>query len=175
VSIQPPSDILLDVAQAADPMKSLEATQRLMRLGTTDKTGIAFSGVMKTTSPEASILSSAGSRIGGGAGSLAHGTMPVSDDPQAKAFKGLQALIFQNLFEVALPHDTSMGNGMAGDAWRSMMAEHLAKQMSEVVDLGIMPKTGSLHDALELNKHTHHSAASSDAPFNQRKSFGRTS
>jgi len=174
VSIQPPSDIVLDVAQAADPTKSYEATQRLMRIGQTDNSGAAFSGIMQNVSSQSDVLSSLGSRIGAGP-ITPRNAVPVSTDPQAKAFKSLQALIFQNLLEVALPHDESMGKGMAADAWRSMMAEHLAKQMSDAVDLGLMPKTGALHDALEAGKQAHKSDTSSDLLFNQRKSFGRSS
>jgi len=176
VSIQPPSDIVLDVAQAADPTKSYEAAQRLARIGATDPSGAAFSGIMQGASPlsHADPLAGIGGRIGSAPGPM-NLRMNVADDPQAKAFKGLQALIFQNLFEVALPHDSTMGEGMAADTYRSMMAEQLGKQMSEVVDLGIMPKTGSLHDALEASQHNHKPGQSSGLTFNQRKAFGRSS
>ncbi len=140
MSIQPPSDIVLDVAQAADPLKSAAAAQRLMRLSASDSASGNFSGVLENLPPMTDNSVNLRNRLQGGSGP---GTPVAATDARSKAYKGLEALIFQNLFETTLPHDSSLGNGMAGGVWRSMMAEQLAKQIVNVVDLGVIPKSGS--------------------------------
>lgn len=158
MSIQPPSDIVLDVAQAADPVKSLAAAQRLTKLSPSDGAGDGFSGVLENLAPLTDNSASLRSRLNvmGGSGSSA------ATDARTKAYKGLEALIFQNLFETTLPHDTSLGPGMAGDVWRSMMAEQLSKQIANVVDLGLMPKSPASHK-IEPG-HTLSSGASTETP-----------
>ncbi len=140
MSIQPPSDIVLDVAQAADPLKSMAATQKLMRAAASDPSEQGFGDVMENVSAPMADAANAQSRLGFmsvGSGSAHPG--PV--DAKTKAYKGLEALVFQNLFETTLPHDESLGTGMAGDVWRSMLAEQLGKQTANVIDLGLFPKT----------------------------------
>ncbi len=70
-------------------------------------------------------------------------TAPVPMNDQAKAYKGLEELVLQRLVEVMLPKEDSgvFGGGTAGDVWRSMLAEQLAKQIGKSVDLGL-GKTG---------------------------------
>jgi hypothetical protein len=91
----------------------------------------------------------------------AHSSLPhlSPEDARTKAYKGLEALVFQNLFETTLPHDESLGSGMAGNVWRSMMAEQLGKQTAKLVDLGLFPKTGSAHDHQALKSTLHKNAA----------------
>ncbi len=143
MSIQPPSDIVLDVAQAADPLKSMAAAQKLMRATATDPSNEGFGEVLENVSAptgDANLQSRLGfMSVAPGAGH------PSAVDPKTKAYKGLEALIFQNLFETTLPHDESLGAGMAGDVWRSMMAEQLGKQAANVIDLGLFPKTKASH------------------------------
>ncbi len=150
MSIQPPSDIVLDVAQAADPVKSMAATQRLTQMGALDGTGGDFSGVLENLSPPLDNTAGLRTRLGAMGGSPGIG-QAAPTDARAKAFKGLEALVFQNLFETTLPHDTSLGSGMAGDVWRSMLAEQLGKQTAKMIDLGLMPKSGPAH-APETNR-----------------------
>ena len=146
MSIQPPSDIVLDVAQAADPVKSMAATQRLTQMAGPGAASEDFSGVLENVSVPLDNTANLRSRlnlIGGSSGGA--GTSGPAD-ARTKAYQGLEALILQNLFETSLPHDESLGGGMAGDVWRSMMAEQLGKQTAKVVDLKLFPKTGSAHE-----------------------------
>jgi hypothetical protein len=52
-----------------------------------------------------------------------------------------------------LPHDESLGGGMAGNVWRSMMAEQLGKQTAKMVDLKLFPKTESAYEHGPLPLH----------------------
>ncbi len=140
MSIQPPSDIVLDVAQAADPVKSMAAAQKLMRMSAPAETASAgFSDVLgNMAAPADDHLANLRGRL-----SLPEGTADAAaSDARTKAYKGMEALVLQNLFEETLPKDDSVifGKGMAGNVWRSMLAEQLSKQMVKVVDLGLFPK-----------------------------------
>lgn len=144
MSIQPPSDIVLDVAQAADPVKSMAATQRLMRIAGPDTASGDFSEVLENVSTPPNNAANLRTRLNFMGGSPGINQLGPAD-AQTKAYKGLEALIFQNLFETTLPHDESLGPGMAGDVWRSMLAEQLGKQTANMIDLGIFPKAGTAH------------------------------
>lgn len=141
MSIQPPSDIVLDVSQAADPAKSMAASQRLVQMGAPDGD---FSGVLETLSPPLENTADLRTRLGmmGGSPGIGHAD---PTDARTRAYKGLEALVFQNLFETTLPHDTTLGSGMAGDVWRSMLAEQLGKQTAKMIDLGLVPKSKAAH------------------------------
>jgi flagellar protein FlgJ len=146
VSIQPPSDIVLDVAQAADPAKSLAATEKLARLGAPDGSGSGFTDAVDSlrASADAAGFRSQVNLNGGRA-------MPKGPvDPSAKVYKGLEALILQNMVETMLPKDASdfFGKGSGGEIWRSMLAQQLGTQISNNVDLGLASKAEQLHPPL---------------------------
>ncbi len=144
MSIQPPSDIVLDVAQAADPAKSMAAAQRLMRAGPPEDANAGFSTVLEKVSVPLDNNANLRTQL-----ELMGNHSPfgrtATEDTRTKAYKGLEALVFQNLFETTLPHDESLGSGMAGNVWRSMMAEQLGKQAAKMIDLGLFPKTDAAH------------------------------
>src|ERR1051325_3983943 len=51
MSISPPTDIILDVARAADPVRYQEAPQRLSRLSATTIPADGFSDALKAAGP----------------------------------------------------------------------------------------------------------------------------
>jgi len=140
VSIQPPSDIVLDVAQAADPLKSMAAAQKLMRAASPGDVDANFSAALENVTQPLDKTADLKTQLGM---MNAHAALAQTnpEDARMKAYKGLEALVFQNLFETTLPHDSSLGSGMAGDVWRSMMAEQMGKQAAKMIDLGLFPKT----------------------------------
>ncbi|WOJ88664.1 rod-binding protein [Methylocapsa polymorpha] len=141
MSIKPVSDIVLDVAKAADPIKSLAVTEKLARLQASDEaldSGFsnvlgAAAGSVETKAAQTDLLSQM-SHIGAGSfRTLA----PV--DARTKAYKGLEQLVLQSLVETMLPKDAGdvFGHGSAGDIWRSMLADQLAAQIGKSIDLGL--------------------------------------
>lgn len=58
---------------------------------------------------------------------------------QPEAFKRFEAMVLQTFIQNMMPKDTGSvyGGGMAGDMWKSMMAEQLAGVMSERGGIGI--------------------------------------
>ncbi len=134
MSISPISDVVLDVAMAADPAKYRAAIEKL-------STGSAvshvernsFGGVLKNT-----FASTPVSPNGFGMPSLTASKSPKSPDEGAKAHKGLEQLILKNLLETLLPKNSSVlfGSNTAGEVWHSMLADQLAHELGKTVDLG---------------------------------------
>ncbi|HEY8007923.1 MAG TPA: hypothetical protein VIE66_14245 [Methylocella sp.] len=139
MSINPASDIVLDVAKAADPIKFRVATEKLWEGNSTFR--IPMNGFDQTLARVNAMQEvSRNSYAADGRGRfeiLQHG------GSQMKAYKGLEQLILKNLVETMLPKDSGVlyGNGTAGDIWRSFLADQLANQVGKSIDLGVVPKS----------------------------------
>lgn len=73
------------------------------------------------------------------AGSLRTETRALGQTEKADAAQKFEAFFLQSFVEEMLPKDTSsvFGGGLAGDYWRSMLAEQLANTMAERGDIGV--------------------------------------
>jgi len=115
LAISPPSDIVLDVARAADPADVRKAHAELLnRTGGTDA---AFEAA--------------------GTASVAARAPKPADG--AGSFKRFEAMVLQTFIETMLPKDAEgvYGKGFAGDMWKARMAEHLADVVSDRGGIGI--------------------------------------
>ncbi len=141
MSINPVSDIILDVARAANPGKSSAATERLWKGGAAEPDASEFSRLIRQGDS-----SDAGLRGRAELMSAKPSTpAPGPADARTKAMKGIEQLVLKNLVESMLPQEESglFGAGTAGDVWRSMLAEQLANQIGQSVDLGIVNSSGA--------------------------------
>lgn len=121
MAISPPSDIVLDVARAADPEDIRKAHADLMN------------------------------RIGGGEASFevashapARTTKPADG---SESFKRFEAMVLQTFIQNMLPRDAEgvYGKGFAGDMWKTQMAERLADTVAERGGIGIARALASAH------------------------------
>ncbi len=165
MSINPASDIVLDVARAADPGASLAAMQRLSRLGLAEP-ATGFASALAQTEPAEPGDGELRGRIATMNAAPAPAAGAPTDD-RAKAYKGLEQLVLQRLVETMLPNEESgvFGSGTAGDVWRSMLAEQLAKQIGKTVDLGLVKTVAGTHRA---TPEAGHAAALAGAPALRR-------
>ncbi|MGO9742466.1 MAG: rod-binding protein [Roseiarcus sp.] len=132
MAIDPPSDILLDVARAADPMRAASVVQRLNALaGNAPANEIEF----------AKALDRAGSSAAGRATALARAPdqTPAAGDPVDAAKTKFEAVLLTNMIGEMLPKDATdvYGGGFGGDMWRSMLAEQIGNQIAKSGALGI--------------------------------------
>lgn len=121
MAISPPSDIVLDVARAVEP-SGLEAAR-------------------------AELVKRAGSASASGASDVFSLTQAISNRAAAgstetatlDSFKRFEAMVLQTFIQNMLPKDagTVYGKGMAGDMWKSLLAEQLAGAMAERGGIGI--------------------------------------
>ncbi|PVB62697.1 rod-binding protein [Labrenzia sp. 011] len=127
MAISPPSDLILDVAKAADPVSLQAATSRLKSIAVsgsgagfdlafTDATNSA-TAAFNRYSPEASKASGAGK------------------SPAEK----FEAMILTQFVETMLPEESEavFGEGSTGEIWKSMLAEQIANQIAASGGVGI--------------------------------------
>jgi flagellar protein FlgJ len=144
LAINPPSDIVLGVANAADPQKLRAAAAQLAHPGSSAGLTVADADTLQLASR-----------------SPAPKTRPVFDPqafaspPQAAkapngaatkrtpdAYTKFEAFLIQTFVESMLPSDAPnvFGSGVAGKIWKSMLAEHLANEIAKGTAFGIADK-----------------------------------
>jgi peptidoglycan hydrolase FlgJ len=153
VAINPPSDIVLDVLNAADPTRAEAATQRLNAL--------AAGAPASAAEDFAKALDAAGHSSANGVSSLvgmADARSKLFDKASAEAQKTksaqveFEATLLNNMVGEMLPKDAAgvYGQGTAGDIWRSMMGDQIAHQIAKSGELGIAKRLFATHS---LSKH----------------------
>lgn len=149
MAINPPSDIVLGVANAADPQKLRAAAAQLALAGG------------NTAADSASLTGADAGALRLASRSSAPKTLPVFDlralaspgqaakPPQGAAAKRtpdaytkFEAFLVQTFVESMLPSDAPnvFGSGTAGKIWKSMLAEHLANEIAKGTAFGIADK-----------------------------------
>ncbi len=159
MAIQPPSDILLDVAAAADPEKVRAATARLAKLAAdpavVDKDfGKALAAASAAGKSGAASSATAASSKAAAPASPAHvassegTTLKRSMTHKGDIYQKFEAVLLQSFVESMLPKDDELYGGKeTAGAFRSMMAEQLADQISKAGGIGIAKSVEHAHPA----------------------------
>ncbi|MDD9330386.1 MAG: rod-binding protein, partial [Bartonella sp.] len=165
MAIQPPSDIVLDVARAADPLEyrasveRLYSLQKFARVQATEREGSSFADLAQTTS-------ASGVRddlVSDGFVQQAHIRPQSVQSKEAAVFRNFEAFVLQTFVESMFATDIQsiFGKGQAGQIWKSMMAEQLAKEFAVSGGIGIAQmlvsdqmrkETGTLLSELETDQ-----------------------
>ncbi|HSP25420.1 MAG TPA: rod-binding protein, partial [Saliniramus sp.] len=151
MSISPPSDIILDVARAADPEKMLAATERLVQLaGNRGPDSGAFAslvdGMRKGRGPDrpfdpATAMVNLQNRQALADGGLRDTLSPMNPYQQFEAF------VLRSFVETMLPKDAEsvFGSGTAGDVWKGMLAEKIGDEIARSGGIGIAEQLAKVH------------------------------
>jgi len=125
LAISPPSDIVLDVARAAEPADIETARAALARRANGTADPFPAGSAMPISRAAADRAMAAGTD---GSGAAAE-----------KNFKRFEAMVLQTFIQNMLPKDTEgvYGKGLAGDMWKSQLAERLADVMADRGGIGI--------------------------------------
>ncbi len=175
MAIDASSDIVLEVAKAADPTRAAAVVQRLNALagatGAASATGAPsaeaadFADTLAATAPAV-----ASGPSGADARARFSAAAEATDEKAAKAKTGFEAVMLNSFVSEMLPKDTSsvFGQGLAGDMWKSMLADQVSRQMAKTDALGIAKRLFATHplaagDALEKVKRADAAAAASTA------------
>ena len=151
MAISPPSDILLDVANAADPASVRAATARLATLAS-DPSAKAGDFARALAAAQQDGKASSGATTGlanygtstllGPATSVAGRAAPLKRDTYQK----FEAVLLTNFVESMLPKDDELyGDKQSAGVYRSMLAEQFANQISRAGGIGIAKAVEHAH------------------------------
>lgn len=156
MGVESSPDLILDVVRAADPTRATAVTERLSALG-------AQAGAVDGDFSDA--LSKANAASNWRPTSSLHGMSRAGGAPATKAEKmetKFEAMALTNLIDEMMPKDASdvYGQGLAGDTWRSMLAEKVADQLAQSGRLGIADRLfHGAHSAAQELTRTHEAQA----------------
>lgn len=132
MAISPPSDIVMDVVNAADPTRVQEAQDRLKAQSAT----LAAARLTREDKGFATDVASLDKTVG-----VRHETAKVSskDTRTPETYRKFEAMVLQNFLKYMMPSDSAdvYGEGMAGDIWKSMSAEQIANAIAKRGGIGI--------------------------------------
>ena len=172
MAIDASSDIVLEVAKAADPTRAAAVAQRLNALSGAaarrrrgrfrrharrDRAARAAYALRDRTS-----AADARARFSAAA--------EAADDKAAKVKTEFEAVMLNSFVSEMLPKDAStvFGQGLAGDMWKSMLADQVSRQIAKSDALGIAKRLFATHplaasEALEKAQRADAAAAASTA------------
>ena len=121
MAISPPSDIVLDVARAAEPTTLETARARLASRTVAATAGLAGAFTLGDlrNSPLAGEIS--------------------TDETTPKPYVDFEAMVLQTFVQSMMPNDAKdvYGEGIAGDMWKSMMSQQLGTVIADRGGIGI--------------------------------------
>ena len=147
MSIAPPSDIILDVAQAADPLKLQAATSKLARAAATGANSFDAALASSGTAPAMAAPGTRPVLLPVATGGLAR--LPL-ESKQTTTDRKFEAMVLQNFIENIMPKDPELfGNKESADMCRTLMAEQIANQIARTGAIGIAKSLHRFQDAAQ--------------------------
>lgn len=156
LAIAPPSDIVLDVAQAADPLRLQAATSKLAKLAAgAGASSVDFDLHVQSQAVTRSINNA-----------LSGSTRLVDTPPPRTAtgspYQRFEAMVLQTFVQNILPKDENLfGDAASADVCRSLLAEQLATQLAKSGRLGIARMIEAAHPPVHAAHPQSGSSASS--------------
>jgi peptidoglycan hydrolase FlgJ len=148
MAIKPSSDIVLEVLKAADPVRAQAVAQKLSALG----------GDVGAADDFARALDDAGAKPAAPIGVLENASNmrdrlaslnvdAARDQKAARTELDFEASMLKTFVDAILPKDESAvyGQGTAGDIWKSMLADQIARQIAKSGAFGISKRLFATH------------------------------
>ncbi|WP_112664680.1 rod-binding protein [Microvirga flavescens] len=147
MGINPPSDIVHDVARAADPMRYQAAANRLSQIAGASNPG-EFAEAFKAA---AGLSSSHLPPDTYAARTIIRSDALNGPGKSKAAYEKFEAFVLQTFIESMMPKDADsvFGKGTAGSIWKSMMAEQIGTQISRTGGIGIAKRVFAAHPPAE--------------------------
>lgn len=131
MAISPPSDIVLDVLNNADPSKLEVAQTRL-------KSGYAVAEAKRLANTDASFDATLRTDTVADSRNLKHRLDGVEKKEVPETYRKFEAMVLQNFIKTMLPDsDEVYGKGASGEIWKGMMAEEIANEIAREGGIGI--------------------------------------
>jgi peptidoglycan hydrolase FlgJ len=145
MAFNPRTDVVLEVASAADPSRATLAAQRLSALAGPNAPAADFAADLDRAAapgsgtPPLANAADARSRLAEAQG---------GPDKTRQAKTQFEAMMLNSFVSELLPKDTGevFGQGMAGDMWRSMLAEQVSTQIAKSGKLGLASRLFATHE-----------------------------
>ena len=158
MAFHPSADVILEVLNAADPSRASAAAERLATLARSRALAADFAADLDSVAFPSSVAASstglpdARARIGDVGGGA---------DREARAKTDFEAMALGPFVSELLPKETTglFGGGAAGDMWRSMFADEIAKQIAKSGALGLSRKLFASHPLLPARQAAHGAAS----------------
>jgi peptidoglycan hydrolase FlgJ len=148
MSFNPRSDVVLEVLNAADPTRARLAAERLEALGAgaSAPVGDFAADLDRAASAFAAPVPSAGLADARSALPAAAG----APDAASRVKIEFEAMLINSFVGEMLPKDAGsvFGEGTAGDMWRSMLSEQIARQIARSGALGLSRRLFATHPVL---------------------------
>jgi Rod binding domain-containing protein len=146
MAIDPPSDIVLEVAKAADPERAAAVARRLTNLAAGDGAGADFTAALDQTSPPSVATSAPVADASDMRARLAN-IDQAQNQKANQARVQFEAVLLNSLVGEMLPKDApeAYGEGLAGEMWRSMLADQVSRQIARSGSLGIGQRLFATH------------------------------
>jgi peptidoglycan hydrolase FlgJ len=146
MAFNPRTDVVLEVASAADPSRATLAAQRLNALAGPNSPAGDFAADLDRAAAPGSATTAP---LPGGADArsrLAEAQGGPDKIHQAKT--QFEAMMLNSFVSELLPKDAGevFGQGMAGDMWRSMLAEQVSTQIAKSGKLGLARRLFATHE-----------------------------
>jgi peptidoglycan hydrolase FlgJ len=151
MAFNPRTDVVLEVASAADPSRATLATQRLNALAGSNAPAADFAADLDRAAKPGSATTTP---LPGGAGARSRlAEAQGGPDKMKQAKTQFEAMMLNSFVSELLPKDTGevFGQGTAGDMWRSMLAEQVSNQIAKSGKLGLARRLFATH---EVASHT---------------------
>lgn len=158
MSIQIPSDLILDVVKAADPQKAQAMTARLQQASAALPAGaMSFDETLTAEAPAPAdtpvALPMEGRSPLAASSSLAlrnaTALSGTSGSATPEAYRRFEAMVLSSFVEAILPEANGalFGAGTAGQVWRSMLAERIAGEVARSGGVGLAERIASASPA----------------------------
>jgi peptidoglycan hydrolase FlgJ len=147
MAFNPRTDVILEVASAADPSRATVAAQRLSALAGSNAPAANFAADLDRA---ANTANSTMAPLASATDMRSHlPAAPGGPDKLGQAKTQFEAMMLNSFVGEMLPKDTGevFGQGMAGDMWRSMLAEQVSTQIAKSGKLGLARRLFATHEA----------------------------
>jgi flagellar protein FlgJ len=146
MAFNPRTDVVLEVLSAADPSRASLAAQRLNALAGPNAQSANFAADLDRAAGAASAATAPLSGAADARSRLAEA--PGGPDKLGQAKTQFEAMMLNSFVGELLPKDTGevFGQGMAGDMWRSMLAEQVSMQIAKSGKLGLARRLFATHE-----------------------------
>jgi flagellar protein FlgJ len=146
MTFNPRTDVVLEVASAADPSRATLAAQRLNALAGPNAPAADFAADLDRAAGPGSATTAPLANAGDARSRLAEAQGGPDKTRQAKT--QFEAMMLNSFVSELLPKDTGevFGQGMAGDMWRSMLAEQVSTQIAKSGKLGLARRLFATHE-----------------------------